>query len=376
MPNFSLTPRSGLEEKGALKSLDGTFLGRVIKVILSPEDPEYDIFGGEESIGCILYKKIGRPDDTEEASQNLYAAPLSSDIRTYPLPNEIVLLTRALDGRRNDRSNKTYYTDVVSVFNNPNHNAIPSTYDKVKLGENAEEKQINTLAPFEGDTIIEGRLGQSIRFGGYKHPSNILTDSSNNGKPFIVLRNGQLEIEDSVQSITEDIDQDDSSVYILSDHKAPITPSRVKFDSAFQDPIHPGQYKGNQIIVTSGRLYFNAKEEDILFTSKESFGVSSLDVNIDAKEYIGLEAKKIYLGERARRLEHEPVILGDALESHLASLYSELTQFCNNLSALKGKPPGVLKGAKVLKSGIRKLKRKINPGSNISNLKSRKTFTE
>ena len=376
MPNFSLSPRSGLEEKGALKSLDGTFLGRVVKVILSPEDPEYDIFGGEESIGCILYTKIGRPDDTEDPSQNLYAAPLSNHIRTYPLPNEIVVLTTALDGRRDDRDYKTYYTDIVSVFNNPNHNAVPPTYDKVDLGKNVEEKSINTLAPFEGDTIIEGRLGQSIRIGGYKHPSNILTDKNNNGKPFIIIKNGQPEIEDTVQSVTEDINQDDSSIYILSDHTAPVIPSREKYDSAFKDPADPGKYKGNQIIINSGRLYFNAKEEDIQFTSKESFGVSSLDVSIDAKEYIGLDAKKIYLGAKARRLEHEPVILGDALESHLASLYVELRRFCNSVTALKGKPPGVFKGAKTLKAAVGKLKRNLNPGGKRSTLKSRKTFTE
>ena len=39
--------------------------------------------------------------------------------------------------------------------------------------------------------------------------------------------------------------------------------------------IDPKQYKGEQIILSSGRLVFNAREESILLFAKENIGFST-----------------------------------------------------------------------------------------------------
>jgi len=126
-------------------------------------------------------------------------------------------------------------------------------------------------------------------------------------------------------------------------------------------------------------LYFDAKEEDILFSSKGVFGVTSEAVHLDGKQYVGLDATKIYLGESAMRFELQPVILGNQLELFLLTLLSSLQRVSNvltNAKVVDGKPiPLVNKEGPVLKADIKGLLNQINPNGN-SVLKSTKVYTE
>ena len=361
-------------------SLKGLELARVEDVIIDKSNTEYGKFSGDRSIGAIKYRLISDRNIIKEKEELPVAFPLDDRVRSYPLKNEIVLITKAQSGLLNDDNQRTYYLSVISLYDNVNHNSIAPQYDgNLDLGENIPEVQINNLQPYSGDHIIQGRLGNSLRFSGYAHPDNQYTDDSNNGKPFTILRNGEFSTGE-YGFVQEDINKDDSSIYLTSDHTVPLEQVRDKFDSNTKDPILGNEYRGRQIIVDSGRIFLNAKDEDILLSSKESFGVSSKDVSIDGEDYIGLDAEKIYLGERARRLEDEPAIKGDALESYLNTLNSLLINFCNTVAAGKGVPktqaPVVNLGVKVLKSGINNLQSIINPGNKNSNLKSKKVFIQ
>ena len=360
-------------------SLKGLELARVQDIILGKDNTEYEKFGAEKSVGAIKYRLLSDKNVTKDKEDLPVAFPLDDRARSYPLKNEIVLLTKAPSGFENDENSRTYYLSIVSLFDNVNHNSIHPDYSTLDLGNDLPEVKVNNLQPYSGDYIIQGRLGNSLRFSGYAHPDNKYTDDSNNGKPFTIIRNGQFGTENNGM-LQEDINQDDSSIYLTSDHTIPLEQIRDKFDSNTKDPILGNEYKGRQIIVDSGRIFLNAKDEDILLSSKESFGVSSKDVSIDGEDYIGLDAKKIYLGERARRLEDEPAIKGDALESYLNTLNMLLIDFCDTVKAGRGvaktQAPVVNLGVKVLKSGIVGLQRIINPGDKNSNLKSKKVFIQ
>ena len=94
-----------------------------------------------------------------------------------------------------------------------------------------ELSDVNPLFPFPGDILLQGRQGQSVRIGGNKSPQNPLVDAANNGKPYILISNGQLKTDNGIDHIIEDINKDPNSLYFLSDHKSDLLAANTKRDS-------------------------------------------------------------------------------------------------------------------------------------------------
>jgi hypothetical protein len=118
---------------------------------------------------------------------------------------------------------KRYWISIIPVWNHPHHNASPdviqSGEDSLDLGEDFEESQnVAPIQSFPGDVLVEGRHGNTIRLGGTKHSLNTFTDSSNNGVPYTIIRNGMKTPSNALDPTVEDINEDDSSIYIGSDH--------------------------------------------------------------------------------------------------------------------------------------------------------------
>jgi len=186
-----------------------TFLqARVKDIILDTSHEEAEKYGGENAIGVIKYEVVGRNYNYDDTKQLPAAFPLNNTVRVFPLLNEIVLIqsapTKEIKEEESKRiAQKQYYTQIVGLWNAPNHNASPSKDDdNLDLGENVEElKDINPMQPFPGDILVEGRQGQSIRMSGYKSDKGILTDDSNNGLPLTIFSNGQEDVGDGLQHI-------------------------------------------------------------------------------------------------------------------------------------------------------------------------------
>ena len=359
---------------------------RVLDVILDNSHPEYDKYGREAAIGAIKYSYVESPTNPDPQA-NPVAFPLNNSVRQYPLKNEIVLLSIgtsekiSLPGSTTKTYKKTYYTDIISVWNAANHNGINlEETPEIDLGEGIDEiDDISSLQPFPGDTILQGRLGQSIRLSGYPHPRNNIQVDSDTVKPNILFSVGHSQegIENGFK--VENINEDLTSVYLLSEHKVELQQSRIKFDSfKTTKPLLTDQYLGSQFLINSDRIILNSKLEDIILTSKENIGLSSNNIGIDAVENIGLDSKKIYLGNRAHN-ENQPVIKGDELESLLQRLLNKIEaigRVMGTATTVNGQPIPVLnlEGPSIT-TEIRALKTLINPGGQ-SRLKSKKVFTE
>ena len=354
---------------------------RVKDVILNDKHPEYSKLGKTTAIGAIKYEPITDSSREENTEELMYAYPLEAQLKVYPLVNEIVVIHSTVEKTESARqtNKKTYYSTIVNTWNLVNHNASPSWYDSnVKLGDDVPELNINPLLPSPGDVLISGRHGQSVRFTGYNHVNNPLFNGDNNGKPLTIIRNGQKEEDDKEKYINEDINKDDSSIYLASDHKVPLKQARDKQASFKTTPTSTTAYQGRQVIIDSGRLIFNAKDDDILLSSKEGFGISSNFIGIDAAEYISADAKKIYLGKSAKDFELQPVILGNSLEVFLSSLLNSLSSLADQLTAANANGIPVLtlnQEGPVLKAIVASLKNQINPNG-ASMLKSKKVYTE
>jgi hypothetical protein len=323
---------------------------RVKNVILDDLNPKFKEYGEWNGIGVIEYSNI----DNLESSIDGFAFPIYSNIKQYPLINEIIYLIDLPDTNiiTFTSSVKKYYINTVNLWNHPHHNGFPANpYDlpdsqnkdynqttigsvrrvtdqstDIFLGDTFKERSdIHPLLSFEGDIIYEGRWGNSIRLGStVKNRSNNWSNTGVDGDPILILRNGQPSdvTKDGWVPIIEDINKDLSSIYLTSTQQLPLQIASSNYNSYNTSPTSPDQYSEKQIILNSGRLVFNSNKDHILLSSNKSINLNAVEsINIDTKTTI-LNSNSILLGGKDAT---EPVLLGDITIELLVGLVDQLT---------------------------------------------------
>jgi hypothetical protein len=230
-------------------------IGRVKSIVLGPMN--YDGVVNEEyrnpsDIGKIQYEIMYTNMNISKAESMIQPAyPIFSAIKQFPLISEIVLIVPGPDSDLNDNAENQgyYYFPPYSLWNSINHNAFPnlneysdylkeyytkpglsgtnspSSMPDLPMGKTFQElDNIKQLQLFEGDTVIESRFGQSIRFGSTVATSKTLntwSKSGDPGSPITIIRNGQGSIinPDKFSMIVEDINRDDASIWLTSDQE-------------------------------------------------------------------------------------------------------------------------------------------------------------
>ena len=342
---------------------------RVKSIILNEEHPKFIELGEWNSLGAIEFEYVSNPSGQSNTLSVAY--PLTPNIKNYPLINEIVfLITLPSAGVGLTWSaTRSYYVNVVSLWNHPHHNAYPENSNvappsqvkdytqteagsvrrvtdqstEIYLGQTFfERSDIHPLLPFEGDVIQEGRWGNSIRFG-----STVMNEQNNwstvgmDGDPIMILRNGQspFSTDEGWIPVVENINEDLSSIYSTSTQKIPLNASSTSYVSYKSDPpINPKEYGDeSQIILNSGRLIFNTTQDHILLSSRKSINLNAISsVNIDAPDTI-IQSTNVYLGSKDAT---ESVLLGDTTVLLLKTLVQNLQAFTQICSTLVGVPPG------------------------------------
>ena len=361
---------TGLTSLNTIQSPNSTlaniFPARVkLSILDNKTHPElFNNFGEWSSIGCLFFDRINNPNPNPKVDSNSFARPLFPNQSSIPVNNEIVYIISLPNDNIQSNVNDIayYYFQPINIWNSTHHNAIPDPINnkslpesqqqdyqqteigvvrrvtdnstEIDLGETFKEKlDIKNLQPFEGDVIHQGRWGQSLRFGSTVNNakiSNTWSKDGNNGDPITIIRNGQHnDGNDPWVPQVEDINKDDSSIYITSTQKLPIEVASDSYKSYNDAPIYPSQYNGNQIILNSGRLLFNSKEDSILLTSKKSINLNSIDsINIDSPKTV-VASKEVLLGDKNAK---ESVILGDKFLTDLSGLLSNMVVLCNSIS--------------------------------------------
>lgn len=318
---------------------------RVIDVVLDSSHREWKKRGYSQSLYGILYQSLYR-DENDDPVKNPnmgFAYCGNPHFRRIPTKNEIVTLVSRTSAEyseemgSNVKVQKTYWEDIIPVWNVPNVNPYPDTIKykgTVDLGPDFKEQpKIKPLFLGTGDISFEGRYGNSIRFGGTRTKNSPIASDDTNGNPYIIIRNGQGV--DGEYAVKEDINKDKSSIYITSEHKVPLVPSATK-RSAWKNrkgPESSSSYKGAQIVINSDRVWVNSKKNDIEFSAKEEFGVTAKVVSLDGSEYIAFDATKIYLGTMAFQ-ELQPVLLGKMTTKWLDSLCQVLHSLLTVMSTI------------------------------------------
>lgn len=344
---------------------------RVKSIILNEDHPRFKDLGEWNSLGAIEFEYVSNPSGQSNVLSVAY--PLYPNTKNYPLVNEVVfLITLPSTGiGLTWNATRSYYVNVVSLWNHPHHNAYPENPNvappsqvkdytqtgvgsvrrvtdqstEIYLGQTfLERSNIHPLLPFEGDFIQEGRWGNSIRFGSTVKRGGERNDWSSfgiNGDPITILRNGQSpsSSEEGWIPITEDINKDLSSIYSTSTQKIPLEASSTSYVSYKTDPpTNPKEFKDNpQIILNSGRLIFNTTQDHILLSSKKSINLNAISsVNIDTPNTI-IQSTNIYLGSKDAT---EPVLKGDTTVKLLNKLITNLEKFMIACSKQVGVPSG------------------------------------
>lgn len=311
--------------------------------------------------------------------REFHALPLNPNDKTYPTINEHLTITQSTTP--NSNGIQFFYDKPLGLYgtSTPNGNFFPSTtqtitppsqnltYTQIEQGavnvvDNSptdiivssqdnpsqatfiEKSNIHPLMPFEGDRIQEGRWGNSLRFGSTSKSNsqykNNWSTSGENGDPITVLRNGQPKNSSSEGwiPITEDINNDLSSIYLTSTQKIPFTIVKEDFVSYTTPPTIPSQYISPQILFNSDRIILNAKNDSILLSGQKSVGLFS-------NESINLESQQIYIDgidiKLGSKTAEEPLLLGNKTVDTLSQILTQLIGICNLLSVSQIFPGGV-----------------------------------
>lgn len=307
------------------------------------------------------------------------ALPLNSNNKTYPTINEHLTITQSTIP--NSNGIQFFYDKPLGLYgtSTPNGNFFPSTtqvitppsqnlsYTQVEQGATniidnsstdiivssqdnpsqatfSEKSNIHPLMPFEGDIIQEGRWGNSLRFGSTSKSSsqykNNWSTSGNNGDPITILRNGQPlnSPNEGWIPITEDINNDLSSIYLTSTQKIPLSlaqPNLISYNGSSPDLK---TFVSPQILINSNRIVLNAKTDNILISGQQSVSLSSIkSVNIDAPKTV-IQSSNIFLGD-CNAIERG--VMGDTLYNKLDVVLESLITLVRVLEVQQLWPGGL-----------------------------------
>jgi len=255
---------------------------RVIDISLgSSSHPQslFQVTKGWWGIGAIRFEPLNESSLPKEFPQGNIALPLDTNLKKLPLINEIVFIVPSPSLRFLEDGNTDaidfYYMNALTLWNSNHVNALPSlgvnitqTTDtinnpdidgglendldnkvpEISYGKTfTESGRIKNLYPNEGDVILEGRFGNSIRFGSTaKQPSGSANIESpwsttgENGSPITIIRNGQSKADldyNNWYPIYEDIQNDDSSIYMTSGQTIPVSLGSTNFASFGVDAV-------------------------------------------------------------------------------------------------------------------------------------------
>jgi hypothetical protein len=137
------------------------------------------------------------------------------------------------------------------------------------------------------------------------------------------------------------------------------------------------QYTGEQIVLSSGRLVFNSRANDIYLNAKRYINFSAgdkvtIDVgNIDSDDEMNMflvNAPRIQFGLDKNGVA-EPIVKGEQLDEILSQLMEALATYSDLAATACAVPPTAPLAATFLKGRLQQVK------ANLENFKSTKSFT-
>jgi len=296
-------------------------MGVVADVILDETHPalkEYknlDIKKDSTVVGAVVVKNVG--DTRTRDEQFTIAYPYDKNFINLPVKNDLVeiihtsgyIFYKSIVPTVNpsETSNKTFLKEHRAHFDNLSPEPTSSTYKSIsntgiskskgaspfndeEYGKHYNvDKKLHRLKLYEGDSLIESRFGQSIRFSGYDNKDNKFY-------PSITIRNRENDLskeEKKTGEFTlEDINRDGSIIILSSAKKIlPFQPGTVDKSNKSdfktkpkswtvgtpkqKNKKFPDKLDGDQVLINSDRIILSSKKNEMIFYSKGNIGIIS-----------------------------------------------------------------------------------------------------
>ena len=295
--------------------------GLVEDIILNETHPEYSKEYGT-NIGMVKVRLI--PEDRGVPSELLnWAVPLDTTLREYPLKNELVLifysLGRMFYTRRINATNKITESSwpglrgkfsppqtetrksediTISAQGGPPYRPWGSRQSETLGDEFAENPTAKMVRPNEGDTIIQGRFGNIIRFGSSLFSNqntatpepNLLLTVGQDGNKSVSTKNAS-----AYSLVYEDINKDKSCIWMVTDEEIVLNPAtRTSVAHLRSAEISDStKYTGAQIFVNSDRVILNSKTNEISLFAKTEINLSAVQsITIDSANSVMVTGEK------------------------------------------------------------------------------------
>ena len=273
-PSFAQFQKSQLQTP-IPSSTSAEFLARVTHVVQGPfllgTNVRDKYYKDPTDLGVITFQIVNSTQNsTLESGGNVTARPFNSAFKQLPLESELVWVVPGPGlGMNESRGQRDYfYMTPYNLWNSSHHNAFPDLGDygdyvsdiqrsyqdsnetnqavntsatgslTFPLGPNFPEKDnIKSLRQFTGDVTIEGRWGNSIRFGSTTAVNgfeNYWSTTGPVGNPITIIRNGQGRQLDNVAwfPTVENINRDPSSFYLTNGQRIVIDDINNNFSLA------------------------------------------------------------------------------------------------------------------------------------------------
>jgi hypothetical protein len=282
-----------------------TFLARVLKVYPT-NTPFYERVSGNTPVynqnkdfaveDARLYGAITYAYENEIVEED-YAFPFDKNNFTFPIKGETVTIIK-IEGETfylpysvatyaNYREKVRLKISAEEIDNSIDTNTakdlkeiqqtgganknVPNKTKENSGGYDINEK-IKFLNPKNGDTIISGRVGNTIRFS-----ELFLTEDGKTPSPGIFIRNKQnpeLDVKSIGTLVDEDFNKDGTSIYITSNKtKIPFKETTKKQKVAFTGYPNSKDLKGDQLFVNSDRIVLSAKAKEFIIFGKSNTGI-------------------------------------------------------------------------------------------------------
>lgn len=374
-------------------------VGVVIEVVLDDENTSLPTFAGINSettdihtgkIGGVKVRLLSNTESNDADIKIVY--PLDDTIKTLPLLGEEVNITTIGGKKYYTRLQTSQYvnisnegtvkydeaygsgnsagnSDSYSTSNTTGMSSRDTSGESKQYGDYFEkDDKIHRLKLYEGDTILESRFGQSIRFSGYNNDDNTFS-------PSIIIRNRESDPSRESQGVyssqkkggltEEDLNRDGSIIAMGSrDKQFDFIPGTVDDKGTSDFDTTPDTFKeypsadeliGDQVLISSGRLIFSSKTSEMIFYSKGNYGFISdkgmsidnalgidvtvgdnINFNMTDNDFSILSGQgRINLGDGAE----EQMVRGNELVSILNELLTELASETHPTPAGPSGPP-------------------------------------
>jgi hypothetical protein len=295
--------------------------GLVVDVILDHRHPAYAKDG--YNIGAIKVRIFNV--HTMIADKDLpWADPIDMSVLEMPLKGELVVLQKVRGNffysrkvplarrvQENAMLNLNSLLDrrPAKSVSNLLSGATEFSPDKHKFGNYFKpDSRVRHLKHFEGDTVIQGRMGNTIRIGSAK-----MDPSKKSLAPNIIMRVGQAKDVETREAsadevfglVMEDINRDATSLWLVSDQNLPFGPSARQTEGFYRSLKNPlNSFKGASITANSDTVILNAKKKHIMLLSNDEIYLNSVSrTSIDTDESIMLTAAVDIISQSSRNIE-------------------------------------------------------------------------